>query len=31
MRPLIERIVESEKPAYVTCDIRLGDHQEGGS
>jgi hypothetical protein len=31
MRPLIERIVESEKPAYVTCDIQLGEHQEGGS
>ena len=25
MRPLIERIVESEKPAHVTCDIVLGE------
>jgi hypothetical protein len=31
MRPLIERIVESEKPAYVTCDIQLGEQQQGGS
>jgi hypothetical protein len=30
-RPLIERIVESEKPAYVTCDIVLGEQLEGGS
>lgn len=30
MRPLIERIVESEKPAYVTCDIVLGEPREGG-
>ena len=25
MRPLIERIVESEKPAHVTCDLVLGE------
>jgi hypothetical protein len=29
MRPLIERIVDSEKPAYVRADIVLGGHQEG--
>jgi hypothetical protein len=31
LRPLIERIVESEKPAYVTCDIQLGAQREGRS
>jgi hypothetical protein len=31
LRPLIERIVESEKPAYVTCDIQLGEQSQGGS
>ncbi|MET0772497.1 MAG: phage tail protein [Candidatus Limnocylindrales bacterium] len=25
LRPLIERIVESEKPAHVTCDLVLGE------
>jgi phage tail-like protein len=31
MRPLIERVVESEKPAHVTCDIILGESSEGGA
>jgi phage tail-like protein len=31
MRPLVERIVESEKPAYVTCDIVLGEAPGSGT
>jgi hypothetical protein len=31
VRPLIERIVESEKPAYVTADVVLGEQQQPGS